>query len=163
MTTPPAPDATPGAQPDDAAATRPRSAAGDANAPERRVLRAALRDTGLFLAALAVLGVAVGALVAGRAGVWGALVGVALSGFFCATTIWSMLRSVGASPTAMAGIVMGTWVAKIVVLIAVLAVLRGRDFYQPWVLLVVVAVGAIGSSLLDYRAVTRGRVPYVQP
>ncbi|WP_425956414.1 hypothetical protein [Xylanimonas sp. McL0601] len=138
-------------------------AAPDATAPERRVLRAALRDTVVFLGVLAVLGVAVGALVAGMAGVWGALVGVALAGFFCATTIWSMLRTVGASPTAMAGVVMGAWVAKIIVLIVVLAVLRGRDFYDPWVLITVVAIGAIGSSLLDYRAVQRGRVPYVQP
>ncbi|QAY63275.1 hypothetical protein ET495_08475 [Xylanimonas allomyrinae] len=135
---------------------------GDA-VPERRVLRKALRDIVAFLGLLAVVGVGVGALVAGAAGVWGALVGVGLAGFFCAATIWSMLRSVGSSPTAMAGIVMGTWVAKIAVLIVVLAVLRGRDFYHPWVLFVVVAVGAIGSSLLDYRAVSRGRVPYVQP
>ena len=138
-------------------------AASDATAPERRVLRTALRDIGIFLGALAVVGVVVGALVAGSAGVWGAVVGVALAGFFCATTIWSMLRTVGASPTAMAGVVMGAWVAKLVVLIVVLAVLRGRDFYQPWVLMAVVAVGAIGSSLLDYRAVSRGRIPYVQP
>ncbi|WP_245993381.1 hypothetical protein [Xylanimonas allomyrinae] len=127
------------------------------------MLRKALRDIVAFLGLLAVVGVGVGALVAGAAGVWGALVGVGLAGFFCAATIWSMLRSVGSSPTAMAGIVMGTWVAKIAVLIVVLAVLRGRDFYHPWVLFVVVAVGAIGSSLLDYRAVSRGRVPYVQP
>jgi hypothetical protein len=135
----------------------------DASAPERAVLRTALRDTGILLAALAVLGVGVGALVAGTAGVWGALVGVGLAGFFCATTIWSMIRTVGSNPTTMAAVVMGAWIAKIVVLVVVLALLRGRDFYDPWVLLAVVAVGAIGSALLDYRAVSQGRMPYVQP
>ena len=135
----------------------------DGHAAERRVLRTALRDTTIFLAVLAIVGVGVGALAAGVPGVWGALVGVAIAGFFCATTVWSMLRSVGATPAAMAGLVMGTWIAKIVVLMGVLAVLRGRDFYDPWVLLVVVAVGAIGSSLLDYRAVQKGQLPYVGP
>ncbi|MCL1869398.1 MAG: hypothetical protein FWF90_03170 [Promicromonosporaceae bacterium] len=144
-------------------APTPETNAPDTNAPERKVLRKALRDTVLFVLALAVLGVVVGALVAGTAGVWGALVGAALAGFFCATTIVSMMRTVGASPTTMAGVVMGAWAAKLVVLIVVLSVLRGRDFYQPWVLFAVVAVGAIGSALLDYRAVSRGRIPYVQP
>ncbi|ACZ31470.1 conserved hypothetical protein [Xylanimonas cellulosilytica DSM 15894] len=135
----------------------------DPDAPERAMLRTALRSSALLLGGLAVVGIAVGAPVAGTAGVWGAVIGVLLAGFFCATTIWSMLRTVGSSPTAMAGVIMGAWVVKMIVLIAVLAVLRGRDFFDPYVLFGVVAVGAIGSALLDYRAVGRGRVPYVQP
>ncbi|MBM7331708.1 hypothetical protein JS562_54030, partial [Agrobacterium sp. S2] len=47
--------------------------------------------------------------------------------------------------------------------VVVLAVLRGMDFYDRYVLAVVVAVAVIGSALLDYRAVQRGRVPYVSP
>ena len=52
---------------------------------------------------------------------------------------------------------------KIVVLVVVLALLRGADFYDRWVLFAVLALGAVGSALLDYRAVRGGRVPYVQP
>lgn len=130
---------------------------------ERAVLRRALRDTLLLVGALVVLGVAVGALVAGLPGVWGALIGAALAAFFCATTIWSMMRTVGSSPTAMAALVMGAWIAKVIVLVVVLALLRGAGFYDPYVLFVVLALGAVGSALLDYRAVKDGRVPYVQP
>ncbi|QAY68818.1 hypothetical protein [Xylanimonas protaetiae] len=135
----------------------------DPHAPERQVFRSALRATLLLLGGLTVVGVVVGLLVSGTQGVWGAVIGVLLAGFFCATTIWSLLRTVGSSPTAMAGFVMGSWMVKIVVLVVVLAVLRGRDFFDPYVLFGVVAVGAIGSAVLDYRAVTRGRIPYVQP
>lgn len=157
MTTPPDPrPAEPTPDP------TPAAGAADRAEPERRVLRTALRDTLLLLAGLAVVGVAVGALVSGAAGVWGALVGVALAAFFCGVTIWSMARTVGASPAATGAVVMGSWIAKIVVLVVVLAVLRGQDFYDRWVLIAVLAVGAIGSALLDYRAVQRGRVPYVQ-
>jgi hypothetical protein len=95
--------------------------------------------------------------------VWGAAIGVLLAGFFCATTIWSMGRTVGSSPTAMGAVVMGAWIVKLLVLVGVLAALRGRDFFAPYVLFVVVAAGAIGSAILDARVVARGRVPYVDP
>lgn len=153
MTTPD----TPGTDP------TPETAEDDSTIAERAVLRTALRDTLILVGALVVLGGGIGLLVAGLPGLWGALVGAAIAAFFCATTIWSMMRTVGSSPTRMAAFVMGAWVAKIVVLIVVLALLQGATFYAPWVLIAVLAVGAIGSALLDYRAVNSGRVPYVQP
>jgi hypothetical protein len=144
-------------------ASSPEPARRPDHGAERAVLRSALRDTLLLVGGLTVLGVVVGALVAGMPGVWGALVGAAIAAFFCATTIWSMLRTVGAGPTTTGAVVMGAWVAKIVVLVVVLALLRGADFYDRWVLFAVLALGAVGSALLDYRAVRGGRVPYVQP
>ncbi|WP_407317062.1 hypothetical protein UQW22_11130 [Isoptericola halotolerans] len=158
---PPAPDS-----PDDAAGAEPAPGGrsfDEVQAGERDMLRRAMRWTLVLVGALVVLGSAVGALVAGTAGLWGALVGAGLAAFFCATTIWSMQRTVGKPPTVMAGVVMGAWLAKIVVLVIVLAVLRGADFYDPYVLFVVLAIGAIGSALLDYQAVKGARVPYVQP
>ncbi|MDO8143030.1 hypothetical protein [Isoptericola sp. 178] len=130
---------------------------------ERAMLRRAMRSTLLLVGGLVVGGGLVGWFVAGTAGVWGALVGAGLAAFFCATTIWSMQRTVGASPTAMAAGVMGAWLAKIVVLVVVLVLLRGADFYDPYVLFVVLALGAVGSALLDYQAVRGARMPYVQP
>lgn len=154
---PPAPD-----NPDEPAGAPGRSF-DEVQAGERAMLRRAMRWTLVLVGALVVLGSAVGVLVAGTEGLWGALVGAALAALFCATTVWSMQRTVGKPPTVMAGVVMGTWLAKIVVLIVVLAVLRGADFYDPYVLFVVLAIGAIGSALLDYLAVKGARMPYVQP
>jgi hypothetical protein len=130
---------------------------------ERAVFRTALRDMLVFLSVLAVLGIGIGALVAGLPGVWGALIGVGLALIFSGTTVLSMLRTSGATPARMAGVVMGAWLGKFVVLIAVLAVLRGQDFYSRVVLAVVLVVGVVGSAFLDLRAVQRGRVPYVAP
>ncbi len=126
-------------------------------------LRRALRAVLAFLGALLVLGIAIGAAIAGWAGVWGALIGVGVAAFFSGTTIVVMLRTVHASPAATAGAVMGSWIAKMAVLIVVLALMRTADFYDRWVFAVVLLVGVIGSALLDYRAVARGRVPYVDP
>lgn len=129
----------------------------------RAVFRRALRDTVVLLAVLAVLGVGVGALVAGVPGVWGALIGVGLALVFSATTVVAMLRTLDASPTTMAAVVMGTWLAKVLVVIVVLALVRDLEFYSRGVLAAVLALGVVGSAVLDFRAVNGGRVPYVEP
>jgi hypothetical protein len=135
----------------------------DSTAAERAMLRAAGRDGLILVAGLAVLGSVVGYLVAGVPGVWGALVGAALAGLFCGGTVVSMMFAVGKGAAATGAVVMGGWLVKIVVLIAGLAVLSRLDFYDRWVLMVVVLIGAVGSAVLDYRAVKGGRIEYVQP
>lgn len=127
------------------------------------VFRRALRDVLLFLAVLTLVGVAVGWLVAGSAGLWGALLGAAVAAFFSGTTVVVMLRTSEASPTTTAAVVMGSWLAKMVVLVGALLVLRGMDFYDRWVFGAVLLLGVIGSAVLDYRAVNTGRIPYVEP
>ncbi|MFI2704120.1 hypothetical protein [Cellulosimicrobium composti] len=160
------PDETPAGTTDPAApagAPSTEQTVGPQGEAVRAVFRTALRDVLVLLGALTVLGVAVGALVAGLPGVWGALLGVGVALLFSATTVWAMLRTVDATPTTTAAVVMGSWLAKMVVLIVILVVLRGMDFYDRWVFAGVLLVGVIGSAVLDYRAVTRGRVPYVEP
>jgi hypothetical protein len=145
-------------QPTSARPARPApSAAADA------VFRHALRGMLVLLAALAVLGVGIGALVAGRRGVWGALIGIALALVFSGTTVVSMLVTAGSSLQKLAAVVMGAWLGKVVVVIVVLALLQDLDFYDKPVLAVVLLVGVVGSAFLDYRSVSRGRVPYVEP
>lgn len=162
------PDQTPDPLPGETGASVPDDAApgrtfDEVQSAERTMLRRAMRSTLILVGGLVVLGSLVGGLVAGTAGVWGALIGAGLAAFFCATTIWSMQRTIGQPPTTMAAVVMGAWLAKVVVLIVVLALLRGADFYDPYVLFVVLAIGAIGAALLDYQAVKNARMPYVQP
>jgi hypothetical protein len=140
-----------------------RSAPGAAGDAAREVFRAALRDMLVLLAALTVLGVGIGYLAAGGKGVWGALVGIGLALLFSGTTVLSMLRTSSSTPTTMAAVVLGAWLGKFLVLIVVLALLRGQDFYSRPALALVLIVGVVGSALLDYRAVRNGRVPYVTP
>lgn len=128
-----------------------------------QVLRTALRSTLLLLVVLAVVGVAAGALLAGMPGVWAAVIGVAMALVFSATTTVVLLRTVTSPPAVMAAWVMGTWLVKVLLVVVVLGVLRGYDFYSRPVLAAVLGLGVVGSALLDYRAVTRGRVPYVEP
>lgn len=142
---------------------QPTPARTSSSAAADAVFRRALRDMLVLLAVLSVLGVGIGWLVAGSAGVWGALIGVGLALVFSGTTVVSMLRTAHSSPQAMAGVVMGAWLGKVIVVIVVLAVLRDLDFYDRTVLAVVLLAGVLGSAVLDYRAVANGRIPYVEP
>lgn len=130
---------------------------------EKQTYRRASRMLGWFLAALTVLSLLVGWLVAGFPGIWGALIGIGLAGLFCGGTMWSITRTIGAAPISMAATIMLTWLAKLVILIGVLAFLRGRDFYNPYILFAVIAIGVLGALAIQALTVKRSHLPYVVP
>jgi len=130
---------------------------------ERATYRRASRLLAIFLGALTVLSLIVGWFVAGTAGLWAALIGIGLAGLFCGGTMWSITHTIGAAPVSMAATIMLTWLAKLIILIAVLAFLRGRDFFHPQLLFAVIAVGVIGSLIWQALVLKRGRAPYVVP
>lgn len=142
---------------------RPEPTVGDE--PVRAVFRRALRDMLLLVGSLAVVGTAVGALVADptSAGVWGAALGVAVALVFSGSTVLAMLLTARSSVTAASGALVGTWLVKMLLLIVAFSLLRGADFFDRGVFVVVVLVGVLGSVLLDYRAVAAARVPYTDP
>jgi hypothetical protein len=127
------------------------------------VVRQAFRDMLVLLGVLLVLGVGIGVLVAGAAGAWGALLGVAIALIFSGTTVLSVLATVRSSPARTSAVIMGAWLAKIVVVFVALAVLSRFDFYDRVVLGIVLFAGVLGSAVLDLRAVQRGHIPYVEP
>jgi multisubunit Na+/H+ antiporter MnhF subunit len=139
-----------------------RTAADD---PVRAVFRRALRETLVLVGAVAVVGIGVGALVTEPpiAGIWGALIGVVVTLVFSGTTVVSMLRTANSSPTTTAVVILGAWLVKMVLLVALFGVLERLTFYDRNVLVAVVLVGVLGSVLIDYHAVKNGRVPYVTP
>jgi hypothetical protein len=126
-------------------------------------LRAAVRLGGAGAVVLAVVSCVVGYLVRGTPGLWGALVGSAIAVGFVLFTAGSVLFTARLEP-AMSGVVLlGGWLVKLLLLIAVLAVLRGLGFYDRTTLVVVVVVAAVGVLGLETAAVVRTRVPYVDP
>lgn len=141
----------------------PASTASDSDVAVQAVFRRALRDMLLLIAVLAVVGVAVGALLAGSAGVWGAVLGVLVALVFSGTTVVSMLVTARSAPTTMAAVVLGAWLAKMVALVVLLVVLGDQTFYHRPTFGVVCFAGVLGSVALDLRAVLRGRVPYTDP
>lgn len=128
----------------------------------REIFRRALRDMLIGVGLLAVVGAAVGWWLVGAAGLWGALLGAGLALLFSGSTVVSMLLTARSSFEVMAGVVMGAWLVKLVLVVVTFAVLRDVDFFDRRVFGVVLLVGVLGSLALDIRAVLRGRVPYVE-
>ena len=125
----------------------------------RRILR-----TGAVAALVALpVSALLGYLVGGTAGAWGALIGMGIAVAFFAVTVGVALATAGMDPTRLGIWVLGSWLAKIVLLLVVLAVLRDASFYSRPALFVALLVGTTGSLLLEARIVATTRVPYVEP
>ena len=130
------------------------------------VLTRALRDGIVFAAIVAIVGGLIGFLVAGVPGLLGGLLGAATSCLFLGLTAVSML--IGARVThgdttspMFFGIVLGTWLLKLILFLVFAVWLRTQDWLDPRVVFVTVIVSVIGSLVLDGLAIARTRVPYV--
>ena len=121
---------------------------------------------GAFLAlGIMVVGAIVGGLVAGVSGVVSALVGTLMAVVFMGITAGSILlanRFAGSEAAigAFFGIVMGGWLVKFVVFLALMFLLRGQPWIQPVVLLLSIIAGVIGSLVVDVVVVMKSRMPY---
>lgn len=129
----------------------------------RTVFAKALRWLLVLMVALAIVSVLLGYLLAGKAGLWGAVFGLVAVALFSGTTVGSMLISARLSAKKLAVVVLGSWLAKMIALIVMLSLIHDLDFYSKPVLVVVLMVGAFGSAAIDFLVVTRARVPYVSP
>lgn len=131
--------------------------------PTRAVFRRALRDVLLFTGSLAVVGSVLGWWVAGAPGAWSGLLGAAVSLLVAGTTVATMLLTAGTDLARAGAVALAAWVVKALILIGAFIALRGSDLVDRPYFSVIVVVGVLGSLALDYRAVARGRVPYVDP
>lgn len=129
----------------------------------KAVLARILRLVAVVTVAVTVIAAVIGFLTQGTPGLWGALLGGVVGIVFCLTTVATMLVSEGRSPQFLAVAVLGGWLAKMIVIVAMLAVLRGYDFYDRYVLAGTLVVIVVASLVIEMRAVMSARVPVVEP
>ena len=130
------------------------------------VLRRALLGGGLLAVAVAVVGGPIGYLVSGGPGLVGALLGAAMAFVFLGTTAASILfanrfRASDAYPAVFFGVVMGSFVVKLVLFLVLAVVLRDQTWLDPKVLFLTLVVGIVGSLVIDVVVVSRARIPTV--
>ncbi|GAA5096436.1 hypothetical protein GCM10025760_29860 [Microbacterium yannicii] len=130
------------------------------------ILRTVLVWSGTVTAVLAVVGAVVGFLVAGTTGLWSALAGVLVAAVFLGITGASILianRWYGNElyVPIFFGIVMGGWILKFVVFIAILFILRGQPWIEPAVFFVALVASVLASLAIDVVVMLRMRVPNV--
>ena len=90
------------------------------------------------------------------------LIGSSLSTLFFLVTAVVALRSAHLSAEKLAAVVLGSWLLKIIVLIAVLVWLKDQDFYSRpalfFALLLTTAITLVADALITVKT----RVPYVE-
>ena len=94
-------------------------------------------------------------------GIWGVLIGAAIGGGFVLLTVISVLATANTTPSITMAVVLGSWMLKLVVLIAVLFVLRGMDFYDTAALGVTVILALIVVLGSEVWGIMTTRATYV--
>jgi hypothetical protein len=130
---------------------------------EAGVYRTALYATGVAIAAIAVVVGVTGYVIDGLTGLVGAGTGVGVAAVSGLTTQVAMLVGHRKSSTAFAGIVLGSWAVKMLVIIVALLLLQGIDDFNRPLFAAAAFTGVILTLVIDVWVLHRARVPYVEP
>jgi hypothetical protein len=126
-------------------------------------LRRGLRYGALGLLVLAVGGAIIASLFAGVAGLWGALIGAAVGGGFILCTVLAVLLTAKLPATTAGAVLLGSWLLKMILAIAVLAILDPLDFYNRQAMVIVIVLSLVIVLGAETYGVLQTRVPYVSP
>jgi hypothetical protein len=140
------------------------SSKSDGPLPGVRIPMAAVLRLGSIGSLIAmVVAAVVGWLIDGLAGMWGGVLGIAIPVAFYSITVIVAVVTVRLRPELFGAAILGSWIVKIAVLIAVLAVLSRTDFFNRGVFFAAFVVGTIGYLVAEAVIVVRTRVPYIEP
>ena len=120
----------------------------------------ALRVSAGSLAALAVLGGAAAWLLRGSGGLWGALAAVGIAALSGLVTQAAMIVGRRRDPVTFVGIVAGSWLVKMIVIVAAVLVLGRFDSVDRGTFGTVLLLGVGATLAVDMFAVRRARIPY---
>ncbi|GHD82431.1 hypothetical protein CLV85_2512 [Salinibacterium amurskyense] len=130
------------------------------------ILGRAIAYGAILTVSIAVVGSIIGYLVAGTSGMISALIGAGLTALFMGLTAGSIVlasRATKGDPSSVLffGIVLGAWLFKFVLFIALMVILRGQPFLEPVVFFFSVLAAIVGSLFVDVLAFVRARESYV--
>lgn len=129
----------------------------------QRPMRAVLRWGTLAAVGALILAGVVGYLVDGSSGLWGGVLGIAVPVAFFTVTVIVAIVTVRLRPEILGAAILGSWILKLIILIAVLAALSNADFYNRTVFFIAFTLGTVGYLILEAVIVVRTRVPYTEP
>ena len=125
-------------------------------------LRTAVRYGVLGLLVLTVVGAVVATLVAGLPGLWGALIGAAVGGGFILFTALGVLLTAKLPATTAGAVLLGTWLLKLILAIAVMVILKPLDFYSKGALVLMIVFALVIVLGAETYGVVSSRAPYVE-
>lgn len=114
-----------------------------------------------LIAAIAVLGSAIGFLTAGLPGLFGALVGALIALIFVSLTALSVLFGGKLSLGGFYAVVLGGWLLKVVIFIGAIAILKQIDGLNRIAIFATLVASVLGSLAVDGYVVTKSRIPTI--
>jgi O-antigen/teichoic acid export membrane protein len=126
-----------------------------------QILARVLKYTGILAIVLAVVGGVLGYVLAGSDGLVSVLLGTAVAIVFAAITAISLMIAIKFEIAAFFGIVMGSWLLKMVLFIAAILLLRDQPFINDVALFVALVVAIVGTVVIDAYVVMTSRMGYV--
>lgn len=123
--------------------------------------RWALRVSAVSLAALAIVGGTAAGLIRGSAGLWGALAAVGIAALSGLVTQVAMVVGHRRAPATFVGMVAGSWLAKMVIIVVAVMALHGVDSVDRGTFGTVLLLGVGATLAIDMFAVRRARIPYI--
>lgn len=121
-----------------------------------------LRLGAILIGAVALIGGALGLVFASFAGLVSALIGAAMALVFVSLTALSVWVGGKLSLGGFFGVVLGTWLVKLIGFIILVLVLKSATFIVGWVLFLAIVMAVIGSLAVDAIVVLRSRIPTIQ-
>jgi hypothetical protein len=122
------------------------------------VFAAVFKQGLLLVLAIAVIGGGVGFLVAGVNGLLSGLIGAALALLFSTLTALSVKFGGKLSLGGFFGVVLGGWIFKMVLFIAIVAALRGANFIDGPVFFFTLVASILGTLVIDSLIVMKSRI-----
>ncbi|MFM1786593.1 MAG: hypothetical protein RL228_543, partial [Actinomycetota bacterium] len=92
---------------------------------------------------------------------WAVALGGGIPWVFFGFTAIIGLKTAGVRTEMLGAIVLGSWLVKIMILIAVLAWMRGQDFYDRPVFFVTLLIATVGLLVTEAQITLKSKVPYV--
>ena len=127
-----------------------------------QVFSRVLKLGALLIAAIAVVGGAIGYAVAGSNGLTSALIGSGLALLFVSMTALSVQLGAKLPLAGFFGVVMGGWLLKLVGFIITMALQKSADFINGPVLFFTIVGSVLGALAIDAVVVMRSRIPTYQ-
>lgn len=117
----------------------------------------------VLVLAVAILGMGIGWLISGTAGLLGGAVGGGLAAVFIIITLVIMYLGRNMGLTTIAGFLGMGFLFKAFIFMIVIWRLKDAEWLDGTVAFFTIVVAVIGSSLVEALTVVKGRVPYVDP
>lgn len=124
-------------------------------------LKRALRISAVALAIIGIASLAIWGWLRDLPGIWGALIGLAIGGSFMIITVVVTLLTANSNPATTMAVMLGSWLAKIAVVLVIILSIKQMDFYDTTALAVTVLISMVVLLVAETWSVTKAQNVYV--